>query len=130
MAQQQLANWIRDELQERGWDQAELARRSGITSAQVSRVLSEARGAGLDFYRGVARAFGIPLEVVLRNAGVLPPTYGVEDVRPLFERLSRLPVEWRRFALTSWEGALLVAERAPLEQVPRDNHTGLTARAS
>ena len=72
------------------------------------------------------RLTGVPLEVVLRGAGVLPPLISMDDVRPLFERLSLLPEQWRHFVMLAWDGALLAAERAALAQpqTPHDNHVG------
>ncbi len=67
-----LLEWIRNELNERGWDQAELARRANITQAQISRVMSGTRNPGPEFCNGIARAFNIPPERVFRLAGFLP----------------------------------------------------------
>ena len=67
-----LIPWILRELQERGWSQAELARRSGISAAGVSQILSEQRLPTPDFCIAIARALRIPPEDVLRRAGILP----------------------------------------------------------
>lgn len=52
----------------------ELARRSGLTSSYVSKVLSGKSKAGPKFYQGMARAFGYPLDSIERldREGVLP----------------------------------------------------------
>ena len=65
--------WLSRELDERGWSQSEAARRGQISGTMISMVLSEQARPGLDFMRGIARAFNIPLEDVFRLAGVLPP---------------------------------------------------------
>lgn len=65
--------WLQRELDNRGWDQAELSRRSGISSAQVSRIVTGGRQPGKDSINGIARALRLPPEEVLRQAGVLPP---------------------------------------------------------
>lgn len=66
-------DWIYAELGQRGWSQADLARASGITSGGMSRLLSEQRVPSSDTCLGIARAFDIPPETVLRKAGLLPP---------------------------------------------------------
>ncbi len=71
--QQAFADWLQQELQNRGWNQAELARRSGITTAQVSRVMTGEQHPGPEVGRKIARALRIPPEEVFRRAGLLPP---------------------------------------------------------
>lgn len=66
-------DWLQGELSNRGWDQAELVRRSGISSAQISRLVTGGREPGKDAIAGIARAFRLPPEDVLRHAGILPP---------------------------------------------------------
>lgn len=65
--------WLQRELNKRGWDQAELARRGDITAAHISRIVSGLRQPGPDFCKGVARALRVPPERVFRLAGLLPP---------------------------------------------------------
>lgn len=67
------ATWLMREIEARGWTNAELARRAGISAASISMVVSGQKGVGLDFCLGVSRAFGQPPETVLRKAGLLPP---------------------------------------------------------
>ena len=38
--QQDFIDWLQQEMLNRGWNQAELARRSGTTTAQISRVMT------------------------------------------------------------------------------------------
>ena len=66
-------DWLQSELNNRGWDQAELVRRSGISSAQISRLVTGGRDPGKDAIAGIARALRLPPEDVLRHAGILPP---------------------------------------------------------
>jgi len=65
--------WLQNELDKRGMTQAELARRSGITSAQISRILSGSRGAEGKTLVGIAKAFKLPPQIVYQAAGFLPP---------------------------------------------------------
>jgi transcriptional regulator with XRE-family HTH domain len=91
--------WIENELQSRGWSQSEAARRGGISSQMINAVVNRQANPGLEFCRGIARAFRVPLEDVFRLAGILPEKrvrvrYQVgghtldERVVDLFERLS------------------------------------------
>lgn len=66
-------DWLQGELNNRGWDQAELARRSGISTAQISRIVTGGRQPGRSSIDGIARALRLPPEDVLRQAGILPP---------------------------------------------------------
>lgn len=65
--------WLTKELNDRGWTNSELARRSELVPSTVSMVISGKTNPGLEFCLGVARAFGLPPEAVLRKAGLLPP---------------------------------------------------------
>jgi transcriptional regulator with XRE-family HTH domain len=68
-----LSDFLNDEIEERGWSKRELARRSGISSAQVTDVMNERAQAGAEFCVSVARALGEDPEDMLRLAGILPP---------------------------------------------------------
>lgn len=65
-------NWLKAELETRNLSQKELAEKSGITPAQISRIISGSRGAGDDAIVAIARALRIPPETVFRAAGILP----------------------------------------------------------
>lgn len=86
-------DWLQRELDNRGWDQAELSRRSGISSAQVSRIVTGGRRPGRDSIDGIARALRLPPEDVLRQAGILPPknvNLSPGDRRALVETMDKL----------------------------------------
>lgn len=68
-----LSDFLNDEIEERGWSKRELARRSSISSAQVTDVMNERAKAGAEFCVSVARALGEEPEDMLRLAGILPP---------------------------------------------------------
>jgi transcriptional regulator with XRE-family HTH domain len=65
-------NWITEELEARGWNYSELARRAGVVPSTVSMTMSQQKNPGLDFCLGVAKALKVPPEDVLRRAGLLP----------------------------------------------------------
>jgi transcriptional regulator with XRE-family HTH domain len=70
-----LTEWIESRQAAKGWTQAELARRAGISQGAISRVLSGSRGPGIDFCKAIAKAFGVPDSEVLHLAGFIdnPP---------------------------------------------------------
>lgn len=62
--------WLKREMDARGLSQSELARRGGFTPTAVSKILSRERLPGVEFCRGVARAFGLSDIQVLAIAGL------------------------------------------------------------
>ena len=85
------ADWLRKELDERGWDQAELARRSQTSTALISRMLSGERRPGAVVARRLARALHTSPEEVFRQAGMLPRPHpqlpGLDDLIHLYAEL-------------------------------------------
>ena len=73
MSKIDFANWLREELEKRAWTQAELARQSKISPAQVTRLLNGERGIGENGIVAIAHALKLPPETVFRAAGLLPP---------------------------------------------------------
>ena len=71
----QFQEWLKSEMQQRGWSIAELGRRTHLSAASISNVLNGMRNPGPDFCRAIARALGYPQEYVFRKAGLIddPP---------------------------------------------------------
>jgi len=67
------ADWLNDELTKRGWSRSEAARRGKISASMIDKVINGYANPGLDFCTGIARAFRLDPENVLRRAGLLPP---------------------------------------------------------
>jgi len=67
-----LADWIVQELNNRGWSIRELARRSELAHATINAVLRDRSKPGINFCIGITRAFRVPPEQVFRLAGLLP----------------------------------------------------------
>lgn len=92
------ANWLRAELIERGMRQSELARKAGIDSGYLSKVLSLERPASAQFCQGIARAFGVPVGEVYARVGLMPPqpkrTERIARMLALFEELTEDDKEW------------------------------------
>jgi transcriptional regulator with XRE-family HTH domain len=118
------ATWLVEEIAKRGWSQAEFARRAGMSAASVSRVLSGEHNAGEDFIAGTARAFGVPLESVMRLAGKLPELGDVlPEAREWSARLLGLTPARRAAAVAAIANILDLADNraAPSERAsPRD----------
>jgi len=82
--------WLSDEIHRRGWTQAELADRSGVTRGAISHLFSGTRNPGVEIITKMARALEIPTAEVFRAAGLLetdpeqPPRLG-EWVRMFME---------------------------------------------
>lgn len=105
--------WLIEELKTRGWSQAEFARRAEVSSATVSRVFSGENNPGDEFIRGTARAFGIPIEAVMRMVGKLPQSGELlPEVREWNERLLAIPADRRQEAVDAMDGMLRALESA------------------
>lgn len=65
--------WLQQEIDTRGWNQAELHRISGLSRTIISDVLSDKVSPGYNFYIAVGKALHIPGDMVMRLAGLLPP---------------------------------------------------------
>ena len=92
-------------MKRRGWTQNELAKRSGVSQFTVSSVLSGKRSPGAGFCVKVAGALGLPPEMLLRRAGILPqdvklpPDIDNTTTQEIFTLLRNLPPEKRKEAL-------------------------------
>lgn len=105
--------WLQQQMDERGWDQATLSARSRLTNGAISHVLTGSRKAGVDFCIAVARAMGIPREDVFKARGWLsekPRPVVAADADPrlieMAEAVRSLPIEQRELILDVWESTL------------------------
>lgn len=64
------AEWVKRQLVLKRMTQLEFATKGGISTTMASQFINGHRGAGVDTYRAVASAFGMPLVDVLKQAGV------------------------------------------------------------
>lgn len=95
--------WLTNELTVKGWDQAELSRRSGITTAHISRIMTGQRHPGTEALSGIAHALRLPAEDLFRRAGLLPmPVSATTDDRRLMQdlvrKLEKMNADDRRYA--------------------------------
>lgn len=70
--QEQFIIWLNNELDQKGWSRSEAARRGGFSPSMMDKVIGGFSKPGIEFCRGVSRAFSVPLEDVFRLAGILP----------------------------------------------------------
>ena len=96
-----LIEWINEQLEEQGWSMRELARRAELSPTTISEVVAGRAKPGLEFCKGVARAFHVAPADVLRMAGLLP--YIPADVHQNDELLyyfTQLPPDDRQRLIT------------------------------
>ncbi len=91
--------WVTRQLQERGWTRSEAARRGGISPSMMDKVIGGFANPGLDFCRGLALAFNLPVETVLRQAGILSSKEQVPGEEDLLTYYRALPERGRRLVL-------------------------------
>ena len=65
-------DWLQNELNSRGWSQADLARSADLNRAVINKLLSGHTTPSPVTLKGIARAFKVPTELVFRVAGLLP----------------------------------------------------------
>lgn len=80
--------WLLSTLEDKGWPQAELARRSHITGTQISRIISGQRHPGIDAITGIAQALEMPVDEVIRRVGGLPQRTKLRDGRRIVYELN------------------------------------------
>jgi transcriptional regulator with XRE-family HTH domain len=66
------SDWLVEQMRQRNMSQQDLAQKSGITPAQVSRVISGQRGLGEKSLLALAHALKISPITIFRKAGLLP----------------------------------------------------------
>lgn len=80
-------DWLTSELDTRGWSRAEAARRGGISASVLDKIISGYSQPGDKTCRGLARAFGLTTEEVMRRAGLIPPRNATVDDQREFDDL-------------------------------------------
>lgn len=115
----ELIDWLKQQISDRGWSVRETARRAGLSPTPVNLILSGKANPSLDVYRGLAEAFDIPLDHILRLAGeILPPLEAQRTENSLLNEgcllLSRLPSDDLATAVRFLRGLRLTAEKEEL----------------
>lgn len=65
--------WLASEVVLRDWTQADLARKSGLNRAVISKLLSDKSDPSPETCKALAKALKKPIEEIYRVAGLLPP---------------------------------------------------------
>jgi len=73
MLAMEFQDWLVEQLNLKGWNQAKLASRAGVTRTAISDIISGRRNAGSELCTAIAHALNLPPEEVFRAAGLLPP---------------------------------------------------------
>lgn len=63
-------DWLQGQLDAKGWSQADLERASGVSSAQISRIISGTRGVEAESLRAFAKALGMSQAELFYAAGL------------------------------------------------------------
>jgi len=119
-------DWLARELNERGWSVPEAARRSkkggyrGVSASMIYKVINGHAEPGQRLFDGIARAFDVPVEDVMRRAGVLPSVppeppdvVDLEEARRLF---NQLPSAQRKAILAQMRALVAMRERLEGEE--------------
>ncbi|MHB9134608.1 MAG: helix-turn-helix domain-containing protein [Armatimonadota bacterium] len=78
--------WLRQELEHRRWNLAELSRRSKVTIGHLSRIMSGERVPGIETLVKIAVALHLPAEEVLRHAGLATTPRGAVEGQEELQR--------------------------------------------
>lgn len=83
--------YLEDEMNKRGWSQADLARNSGLDPSLINNYLTGKRNVGINSVVSIAKAFGVRPDAVCRAIGLFPPipeaTAQTEQLLHLFSQL-------------------------------------------
>jgi transcriptional regulator with XRE-family HTH domain len=74
-------DWLDEELDQRGWLRADLAKRAKISESGLSMAYSGKRGVGTEMLTAIAGALNLPQESVFRAAGLLPAVDELDELR-------------------------------------------------
>jgi transcriptional regulator with XRE-family HTH domain len=97
----EFTNWLKSEMESRKMNQVELARFSGLSQGAISKVINKNYQPGPNFCKGIAKAFGIPKEVVMIKANIISENIDDEKVidqvmLEINQKIAFLPEEKRR----------------------------------
>ncbi|MEL7658758.1 MAG: helix-turn-helix transcriptional regulator [Bacillota bacterium] len=104
-------DWLIDEMNNRKWSQADLAKKSGVARATISNLLNEVRNPGTDLIIAIANALDYPAEYVMRRAGILPiKSEQSEQKEELLFLFDKLPEKEKEDLLKYTRIKLMMAE--------------------
>src|SRR5690349_11124147 len=87
------ADWLVREMEDRDWNQSDLARASGITRQAINYLLSEkSKSPSDESLQRIAHAFKLPVEQVYRAAGKIPtPPNTNEMIEQIMHEVDGMP---------------------------------------
>lgn len=92
-----LPEWLEQKIKKQEWQPSDLARKAGVYTGTITRILNRERGAGPIICRAIAKALIEPEENIFRLAGLLSPKSKPED--PFWNTVGllwpRLP-DWKK----------------------------------
>ena len=71
--------WLQAEMDKRGWSQSDCARACDLNRAVINKLLNGKCKPQPTTLMAIARGFKIPIEIVYRAAGLLPPSSDGDD---------------------------------------------------
>jgi transcriptional regulator with XRE-family HTH domain len=74
-------DWLDEELDQRNWVRADLARRAKISESGLSMAYSGKRGIGPGMLKAIAIALNLPEETVFRAAGLLSQVSEIDELK-------------------------------------------------
>lgn len=124
------ATWLDKELEKRGWNKSELARRANVGQSSISLIYSEKRNPGVEICLAIAKALDLPPEEVYRAAGLLPKKdpHSVLEEKALYIINSMETEAYQRRALSLLEYLKQEEEKelrnAPSKPTPHPSESG------
>jgi len=92
MINESFSRWLQERMRLKGYSQAELARRAGVSRAAINGILTGGRGPGNDLCSAIARGLELPEIIVFVEAGIMkaPPGYNedFEDLKNIFVQMN------------------------------------------
>jgi transcriptional regulator with XRE-family HTH domain len=73
------AEWLQSEIDKRGWSQSDCARAADLNRAVINKLLNGKSSPQPFTLVAIARGFKIPVEMVYRAAGLLPPNIDADE---------------------------------------------------
>ena len=73
------AEWLQTEIDKHGWSQSDCARACDLNRAVINKLLNGKSNPQPVTLIAIARGFKIPVEIVYRAAGLLPPSPDGDD---------------------------------------------------
>ena len=99
-----LASWLDNELEERGWSIREMARRAGVSHTAIASALNRKGRPSAELCVAIADVLGVSAIEVVQRAGILPPD------PPETTAWRRLNAMWARLSDEDQERVLEIVE--------------------